>query len=249
LVVEDIEGEECSLVLEHVFKPYPLEKQRTNDLGFFFFDNPITFDRNYLHVESVDTEDGVVKIAGNEINVKKLEKVVYRALKTGKTEVDLEIGQEKNDGEWEWGAWALVDISCRRVYAFKILVKEGKKVPVKCFGCLGYVLCPNYGEVINRSRPISYATESVKLPPFEPYSTPKYLQDDTVDDFKPPVPPKPMTPVVEAPPISIASLPGVGVVPTDLGTRLASIDTNLARIATALERLVSLMPGVAPNGQ
>jgi hypothetical protein len=249
LVVEDIEGEECSLVLEHVFKPYPLEKQRTNDLGFFFFDNPITFDRNYLHVESVDTEDGVVKIAGNEINVKKLEKVVYRALKTGKTEVDLEIGQEKNDGEWEWGAWALVDISCRRVYAFKILVEEGKKVPVKCFGCLGYVLCPNYGEVINRSRPISYATESVKLPPFEPYSTPKYLQDDTVDDFKPPVPPKPMTPVVEAPPISIASLPGVGVVPTDLGTRLASIDTNLARIATALERLVSLMPGVAPNGQ
>jgi len=249
LVIEDIEGEECSLVLEHVFKPYPCEKSRSNDLGFFFFDNPITFDRNYLHVEPASSEDGVVKLAGNEINVRQLEKVVYRALKTGKTEVDLEIGQEKYDGEWEWGAWALVDISCRRVYAFKILVKEGKKVPVKRFGCLGYVLCPTYGEVINRPRPISYATESVKLPPLEPYSTPEYLQDDTVDDFKPPVPPKPMTPVVEAPPISIASLPGVGVVPTDLGPRLASIDTNLERIATALERLVTLMPSVAPNGR
>ena len=70
----------------------------------------------------------MVKIAANELNVKKLHQVVYKALKSGKTEVDLEIGQEKNNGEWDWGAWALIDISCRRVYAFKIILKEGRNV-------------------------------------------------------------------------------------------------------------------------
>jgi hypothetical protein len=133
LILEEIEGEEASLVLEYVFQPYKLEKEEEKDLGFFFFDNPETLERCYVHVQKVEdsgsgVDAGVVRIAGTELSVKKLHQVVYKALKTGKTEVDLEIGQEKNDGEWEWGAWALIDISCRRVYAFKIILKEGHKV-------------------------------------------------------------------------------------------------------------------------
>ncbi|KAJ3498259.1 hypothetical protein NLJ89_g10240 [Agrocybe chaxingu] len=228
LTLEDIEGETCSLVFEHVFKPFRLEKQHAErDIGFFFFDQPDTLDRCYVHVEKVegDSSGTVVKIGSNEINVKRLNKVVYQALKTGKTEVDLEIGQEKNDGEWEWAAYALVDISCRRVYAFKVIVQQGKKVDVKQFGCLGY------------------ATENVRLHPLQPYNPPEYVQDDTLDDFKPPVPPKPATPVAEVPP---APTNGVnGGIPVDVSNRLASIDVNLARIADALEKLVAVLPQAA----
>ena len=238
LIFEDIEGEQCSLVLEYVNKPYSLEKKNENDLGFFFFDDPAAFERKYLHVQSSDRESTVVSIGSNELDVKRLNKVVYQALKTGKTEVDLKIGQERNDGEWDWAAWALVDVSCRRVYAFKIIVKEGKKVPEenRRFGCLGYVLCPSYGDVVSgKTRPISYATEVVKLPKMQHYVAPEYVQDDSVDDFKPPVPPKPSTPLGEVPP---ALLGTGGTIPVELSNRLASIDANLARIADALERVV-----------
>ncbi|KAF4614758.1 hypothetical protein D9613_003410 [Agrocybe pediades] len=250
LVVEDIEGEQCSLVLEHVYKPYAFEKRKDKDLGFFCFDNPQTCSRYSLRVEPADREEDVVKINGTEITVKRLVKTVYQALKTGKTEIDLEIGREQLGGEWEWAAYALVDISCLRVYAFKIVMQEGKTVPVKRLGCIGYVLCPNYGEVLNKTRPISYATEEVGLPAMEPYVMPLYPQDDTVDDFKPPVPPKPMTPIVEAPPsFPSTSSSNATQIPAELTARLTSIDTNLARIADALERLVGVLPGaLPPNG-
>ncbi|KAF8165688.1 hypothetical protein B0H34DRAFT_763057 [Crassisporium funariophilum] len=241
LMLEDIEGEQCSLVLEYVFKPYPPQKRAEADLGFFFIDNPETLERKCIHVEPPRNDKGVIRIAGNELDVSKINKAVYRALKTGKTEVDLEIGQDNNDGEWNWAAWALVDFSCRRVYAFKILIKEGNKVPVKRFACLGYVLCPNYGDTVNKTRPISYATETVKLPQLEPYPVEEYPQDDSLDDFKPPIPPKPSTPITEVPPAS-ASMSGQNYIPVELNNRLASIDSNLSRIAAALERLVSVMP-------
>ena len=248
VVVEDIEGEQCSLVLEHVYKPYSLEKQRDSDLGFFFFDNPKTFSRYSLHVEPADRGDSVIKFSGTEVNAKRLVKAVYQALKTTKTEIDLEIGQQHYDGEWEWTVYALIDISCRRVYAFKVILREGNNVPVKRLGSLGYVLCPNYGDVVpNKTRPISYATEIAKLVPMEPYAMPEYPQDDAVDDFRPPVPPKPMTPVAEAQTPLITTSHGLlDSIPTDLTARLASIDTNLARIASALERLVDVLPGTMP---
>ncbi|KAF8957276.1 hypothetical protein BDZ97DRAFT_1707181 [Flammula alnicola] len=245
LILEDIEGEQCSLVLEHVFKTYPLETRKEKDFGFFFFDNPFTFSRNYIRVEPPSGppsgQKSVLKIEGNQFDAKRLEKIVYQAIKSGTTEVDLKIGREKNDGEWEWAAWALVDMSCRRVYALKLILTEGKKVANKRFGCIGYVLCPSYGESVNETRPISYATETAKLPPLEPFMLPDYVQDDTLDDFKPPVPPKPTTPVTEGPPASASAL-DLSSIPADLNNHLASIDTNLARIATALENILTVIP-------
>ena len=240
LILEDIEGEQCSLVLEYVYKPFSLEKRKDSDLGFFFFDNPVALERYHVNVEPSSDDKVVVRIKGVDVNVNKLEKAVYKALKTGKTEVDLEIGQDKHDGEWEWNVWALIDISCRRVYAFKILIKEGKKFPVKRLACLGYVLCPDYGDVINKTRPISYATETVKLPPLEPYPIQETVLDDTLDDFKPPVPPKPTSPTSNVPPGSPSP---INFIPTELSSRLASIDSSLARIADALERLVAVKGG------
>ncbi|KAF8801478.1 hypothetical protein BYT27DRAFT_7147471 [Phlegmacium glaucopus] len=237
LILEDIEGEECSLVLEYVYKPFSFEKQKDSDLGFFFFDNPVTVERYHVSIEPPSEDKGVVKIRGTNIDVNKLEKAVHKALKTGETEVDLGIGQDKY-GEWEWNVWALIDLSCRRVYAFKLLMKEGKNVPVKRFACLGYVLCPDYGDIINKTRPISYATETVTLPSLEPYPIQETVLDDTLDDFKPPVPPKPTSPISDVPPGSGST----SFIPVELNSRLASIDSSLARIAAALEQLVAVMP-------
>ena len=237
LIFEDIEGEQCSLVLEYVYKPYPLEKRKDSDLGFLFFDNPVTLERYHVDVQPSSEAKDVIRIKGTDVSVNKLEKAVYKALKTGVTEVDLEIGQDRY-GEWEWKVWALIDLSCRRVYAFKILMMEGNKVPVKRFACLGYVLCPDYGDIINEIRPISYATETVKLPSLEPYPVQETVLDDTLDDFKPPVPPKPRSPTSDA----SLGFGSTSFIPVELNSRLASIDSNLARIADALERLVAVIP-------
>jgi hypothetical protein len=62
--------------------------------------------------------------------------------------------------------------------------------------------------------------------------------DDTLDDFKPPVPPKPTSPTSDVPPGSGSA----SFISLELSSRLASIDSSLARIADALERLVVVMP-------
>jgi len=249
VLLEDIEGEQASLVLEYIFQPYRLENENEKDLAFFFFDNANTLERCYVRVEKLEDggtgmDAGVVRIASNDLNVKKLHQTVYKALKTGKTEVDLEIGQEKNDGEWEWTAWALVDISCRRLYAFKIILNEGKKVDQakRKLGCVGYVLCPPYGDTVQgKTRPVSYATETARMAKLQEYIEEEHLQDDALDDFKPPIPPKPPAPVTNG---SYEPSGGSAAIPIDLGNRLASIDANLARIADVLEHLAGMSFGV-----
>jgi hypothetical protein len=87
-------------------------------------------------------------------------------------------------------------------------------------------------------RPVSYATEVVKLPKLQPYTEEVEPQDDNVDEFKPPIPPKPALNGVNG---GSGSHPGGSmpmVVPAELNNRLASIDANLTRIADALELLV-----------
>ena len=250
LLLEEIEGEQASLVLEYVFQPYPLEKEKEKDLGFFFFDNADTLERCYVRVEKIEdsgtgVDAGVVRIASNDLKVKTLHQTVYKAVKTGKTEVNLDIGQEKNDGEWEWTAWALVDISCRRVYAFKIILNEGKKVDEakRRLGCVGYALCPPYGDTVQgKTRPISYATETTRMAKLQEYTEEEYLQDDALDDFKPPIPPKPAAPVANG--TSESNSAAGSTIPIELSDRLASIDANLARIADVLERLAGMSFGM-----
>jgi hypothetical protein len=249
-ILEDIEGEEASLVLEYVFKPFPFSEKEDKDLAAFWFDDPDMFSRDMVTVSPDDSSDVVARIDGQEVKVKQLQQLVYKALKTGKAELDLEIGREKGDGEWEWKAWGLVDISCRRVYAFKVLLHEGKRVPEekRRFACLGYVLCPDYGDAIpGKTRPASYATETVRLPPLQPYVPVEYPADDKVDDWKPVVPPKPSRTWSSGngvPPSPSVVFNGTVVplqIPDELNTRLASLDVNLGRIADALEQLVGAL--------
>ena len=109
---------------------------------------------------------------------------------------------------------------CRRIYALKVLVYKGEKKA----GCLGYVLCPLYRDPVTTSESlvgaeggkktklISYANEHAKLPPLPSYNPTNeefYEQDDTVDDLRPSVPPKPLLRV----PLSAGGLSHEGVFP------------------------------------
>lgn len=236
---EDIENEECSIVLEYVFNPWNFEKAKDGDVGFFYIDDAARVERHLVRVTEPKDANVVIDLNGTQLETNRLQKIVYRAIKSGETEIDLEINQVKDNGVWEWNAWALVDLSCRRVYGFKVLIKEGSLALTKRFGCLGYVLCPSYGDTPKASRPIRYAVEKVKLPRFEAYAPPTVVTDDKLDDFIPPKP-KPSAP----PPAAAAGgSTGTGhslVVSEDLDRRLTSIDTNLSRIAEALEKLVDI---------
>ncbi|PPQ92844.1 hypothetical protein CVT25_004332 [Psilocybe cyanescens] len=228
LVVEDIEGEQCSLVIEYVHKPFLFQTRSETDSAFFFFDDPQSLDRTCVHVRPSEDPLHVIVIGGSYISIRHLETLVYQALQSEQTEHEMtQFAQRSSFGEWEWTVMALVDLSCRRVYAFKIIMQEGPKFPVKRLGCIGYVPCPRYGRVVEERRPISYATELAKLPPLEPYNLPEYPQDDTLDDVDIPAQPNLTAPV--------SSNDGA-VISADLVNRLTSIDTNLTRIAAVLEQ-------------
>lgn len=239
LLFEEIEGEECSIVLEHVFNPlFPLDKKKENDIDYFFFDEPELYSRNGIHVEKSSNDSEVIKFSGatgdSTINISRLQKVVYHAVQTGETEVDLEIGGERSDGAWEWGVWALVDLACNRVYAFKILLTQGRLVSKKTMACLGYVLCPDYGNFVDEQRAAQLAMEKVGFPQLEPLVVEDVLKDDTVDDNVSALPTSSSTTSSVPSSLPIASM----IIPEELTARLTSIDTNLARIATAVELLL-----------
>ncbi|KAF8530726.1 hypothetical protein JB92DRAFT_3106168 [Gautieria morchelliformis] len=236
LVLQDIENEECSIVLEYVFNPWTFDTAKDGDLGYFYFDDPVRVDRYYIRVTKPD--DNVIDMNGWRFEQTRLERVVYQAIKSGETEIDLKVNEERLHGIWEWNAWALVDLSCRRVYAFKIVMKEGKLVSTKRFGCLGYVLCPSYGDTPKVSRPIHRAIEKVKLPKLEPYAVPPFPTDDDLDDFVP-EPPVPVHPINStAAPASTSG--GQLVISEDLERRLTSIDSNLSRLTSIASNLTSI---------
>jgi hypothetical protein len=77
----------------------------------------------------------------------------------------------------------------------------------------------------------------VKLPELEALVVQDVVQDDSVDDFLPePSMPSQATP--EVPIMTTATSAPQLVIPDDLNVRLTSIDSSLARIATAVELLV-----------
>ncbi|KAF9470284.1 hypothetical protein BDN70DRAFT_774751, partial [Pholiota conissans] len=240
LILEDVEGAKMSLVLEYVHQPisWTFKQPNANDLYLFSFDNYITFSHQYVHITSDYSKDGLFTIHGAQITPKMLKRIVYRALKTQTAEIDLGIGQEPFPGEWAWSAWALVDLSCQSVYAFKIIMHDGKKFEQKHFGAVYYVPCPAYGEREEEVRAIQYASESASLPPLEPYTVPEFVQDDDVDDEKPVPPPAPLesTPAVAAKENGVVP-PQIESAIVDLNTKLASVDANLSAMNTFLERI------------
>ncbi|GJJ15629.1 hypothetical protein Clacol_009907 [Clathrus columnatus] len=234
ITLKDVEDQECSLVMEYIYKPLSLAKKQAGDIEYFYMDDYEVLERYEVRIEK--PADAVIQVGTLGLSVDGLKKIVYSAMKTGETEVQLDnnYNKEKGGGRCEWKAWALVDLSCRRVYAFKVMIIEGRLIPTKRFGCLGYVLCPEYGDAVDEIRPIQLAREKATLPNLQPYTEPKIISDDEVDEFTP-EPPKP------AIPNGTHATAQLLAVPDTLNQRLTSIDGSLSRIAAALEQIAFAM--------
>ncbi|KAF9072641.1 hypothetical protein BDP27DRAFT_1417986 [Rhodocollybia butyracea] len=203
LVLTDIEDEECSLVIDYVCPARKQLSASSNDTAFFYVADPFTWRRYCVHVAN-DSNLGqkVVEISSecsngdrvstrmpHQFDAERMKKIVYKALQSGDSEVDLDIGKDIDIGKstaWSWKAWALIDLSCQRIYAFKILIKKHNE-GAQDYACLGYVPCPEYGDFYNETRPIRYATEMVKFPELDPYVATPVILDDEFDDFVPEV--------------------------------------------------------------
>ncbi|KAG0052826.1 hypothetical protein BGZ83_002088 [Gryganskiella cystojenkinii] len=258
LTFKDIEGEEMVYVQEYVYNPRGLAKKDPTDLLFLHLDDEIDGSRTAIKVKKADGEY-IVNINGNSITAEGLNKIVYRAEQSGETEVDMKFGRDC--GSYKWDAWALVDLSCRRVYGFKVLMVPGPTRTKKNTATLGYAACPLYGGDDLEERPIQYAEEKIQFPEeIENSEEIKVVVDDTVDDEKIVVPEA--VQAVAVPVVSIATAATSSVAAainevskatssldtavfsasmSTLEKRLESLDVNVSRMATALEKLVDIL--------
>lgn len=245
LIVRDMRGNQCSLVIDYVFQPRAFTFQKPYPgVTLLSFDDYIRFERRHLQLHNDIGDHWKQFIESHIVDIEVLNKVMYQAHQTKETEIKLWIHNTGSDGVWEYSVYALVDISCQCVYAFKILMHDVHKEQRNHFGALYYVPCPPYGNPSTEVRPIKYAKEVAELPDLEQYAVTDYPQDDDFDDIRSDS--KTTVPPTEA---STTSGSGVDAASIDeIKSRLASLETKLdgymslntgqlLRIITALEKL------------
>ncbi|KAG0348301.1 hypothetical protein BG004_005436 [Podila humilis] len=265
---KDIEDQECVVIQEYIHQPSNrLSKRQEDDLCFLFLDDSTDGTRSVVRIKKSNESDIVVNLNGTKLSVEDLNKIVYKAEKTGETEV--KVRQSQDQGTHKWEIWALIDKSCRRVYAFKVLLTEGSTQAKNSAAALGYAVCPIYGDLETmEERPIAYAEERVSFPEVAPEDPIEVILDDEFDDIKAPTTPVPES--LAATPAAVAAEPVVAIAAaatssiqaaisevskatssldaavfsasmTTLERRLESLDNNVARMATALEKLVLIL--------
>ncbi|KAF9331249.1 hypothetical protein BGZ91_012190 [Linnemannia elongata] len=280
LTFKDIEGEELVYVQEYIHKPSTrMAAKEEKDLLFLYIDDMLDATRSAIRVKEGEAPY-VVDVNYTRFTVDNLNKIVYKAEKSGQTEVDLKCGRDA--GYFKWDAWALVDLSCGRVYGFKRLLTTGSTQEKRTTATLGYAPCPLYStgreddgqtkDFLNiddlEERPIQYAVETDVFPEVEPSEPLNVVEDDDVDDEKvvvaldsvPVTTPVPVSAV--APVVAIAAATSTSVTAAlsevskatasldsavfagsmaSLEKRLESLDANVDRMATALEKLVTIL--------
>jgi len=132
----------------------------------------------FIIKESGEGEGYSVDIDGTAFNVDRLRKLVYAAQNSGQTEqLVLDTTSQKKDCIKK--AWALVDLSCKRVYAIKamIMTKEGKSCS------MGYAKLKLYGFQTD-TKPNQPAKEVETAPTLTASSQDfsNLAQDDDFDD-------------------------------------------------------------------
>lgn len=257
LTFKDIEGEEIVFVQEYVYSPRGVSVQDSTDLLFLHMDNEVDGSRSVVRITKSEG-DNVVNVNGTNFTALALNKIVHKAEQDGTTEADLGIGRDA--GPYKWQAWALVDLSCRRVYGFKVMLVPGSTRDKKNSAALGYAPCPIYGDDDMEEKPIRYAEEHSQLPEIEPASVIEVVEDDTVDDVITPAAAAVQAMVAPVVSIATAASSSVSAAITEvskatssldsavfsasmstLDKRLESLDINVARMATALEKLVDIL--------
>ncbi|KAF9276841.1 hypothetical protein BGZ68_009708 [Mortierella alpina] len=189
-----INGETCTHVQEYVQPTFywGARPRKEEDVGYFFVDDldlgtryTVTVSSNlsptprFNHVVSFSGTDGPKKLSVDDLH-----RIVYRAERAGVTEVDLKLGQ--SNLAISWSVWALIDLSCRRVYGFKVMLELGSIFAEKLSATVGYAPCPLYGGDGLETRPIQYAVESDTMPKVHVRDgdEAEAAEDDTFDDHE-----------------------------------------------------------------
>lgn len=256
LTFKDIEDQEFVFVQEYVHHPRDnLEAKASDDILFLQIQDVFSAFRSVMRIKKGDEGSDTIINIGNErkLSVEDLNLIVYKAEQTGVTEVHL---GDRNRDLFKWDVWALVDLSCRRVYGFKVLLMQGSSRSKKTTAALGYAPCPIYGEGNLEERPIRYADEKSLFPELEPEEVLNVVSDDDVDDDKV-VTAQAADPVIA---IATAASSSVAAAITEvskatnsldaavfssgvatLEKQLESLGADVTRMATALEKLVDLL--------
>ncbi|KAF9154352.1 hypothetical protein BG015_001195 [Linnemannia schmuckeri] len=245
----DIEGEEVSLIQEYVHGVMGATLPAPEDLGFFFVDKIYECQRTSVKISKSPHPDryflGITAgfMPMNKITEVDLHKIVAKAEKTGITEVDMKLGV-RNLGI-DWTIWALVDLSCRRVYGFKVLLYHGSMTKDRVSASVGYAPCPIYGGDDLETRPIQYAEESEIVPNVTHWDDVVIIEDDNVDN-------EVMIPISSSSPLpaeSVTPTPAPVSVPVPEPISLASLMPKPATIETVdPESASSRAPIIGPDG-
>ncbi|KAJ3254826.1 hypothetical protein HK103_006816 [Boothiomyces macroporosus] len=189
------------------------------------------------------------------IRFAELDKVVYKALKQGIAEYEF----PSSIGDYfEIRFWGLIDSSCKRIYAIKVLMtqKEGNAA------VLAYVRLPLYGDNMEQ-RPIKYAKETVKFPDVREPVVHEFADDDEIDDIVTEKPGAPPVAAIDSVKSMAGALDGssnvtvelMGTLNSLLSTRssqsepsqeskilekLEAIEGQLARTANSIDQLVGI---------
>ncbi|CAO3574124.1 unnamed protein product [Mortierella alpina] len=192
----DLNGETCTHIQEYVQPKFywGAAPRKKEEVGYFFVDDVDLGTRYTVAISSNPSPSikhaHVVSFRGNESTTKlianDLHRIVYRAERDGVTEVDLKQGY--SNAAISWTVWALIDLSCRRVYGFKVMLELGSMFTEKLSATVGYAPCPPYGGDGLETRPIQYAVESVVMPKvhIRDGDEAEAAEDDTFDDEKEP---------------------------------------------------------------
>ena len=257
LTFKDIEDQEFVFVQEYVHHPRVyLEAKASDDILFLQIHDVFSAFRSVMRIKKGDEgSDTIINIGdGRKLSVEDLNLIVYKAEQTGVTEVHL---GDRNPGLFKWDAWALVDLSCRRVYGFKVLLMQGSRRSKKTTAALGYAPCPIYGEGNLEEKPIRYADEKSLFPELEPEEVLNVVSDDDVDDDKTVVTAQAADPVIAIATAASSSVTAAisevskatnsldaAVFSSGVATlekQLESLGADVTRMATALEKLVDLL--------
>ncbi|CAO3571724.1 unnamed protein product [Mortierella alpina] len=257
LTFKDIDDQAYVFLQEYVHDPTDhLQAKAPDDILFLQIHDVYSAERTVLRITYGEKgSDAVVGIRGGpQFSVQDLNRIVYEAERTGVTEVHV---GERIDDRFKWEVWALVDLSCRRVYGLKALLMQGSWRPRKTTAVLGYAPCPNYGEGDLEERPIRYAEEKSVFPELEPEEPLNVVMDDDVDDDKVVVPAQTADPIIAIATAASSSVTAAisevskasnsldaAVFSSGVATlekRLETLGADVTRMATALEKLVDLL--------
>ncbi|KAH7032506.1 hypothetical protein BKA57DRAFT_400578 [Linnemannia elongata] len=239
LTFKDIEDQEFVFVQEYVHDPRDyLQAKASNDILFLQICDVFSAHRSVMRIKKGDEgSDTIINIGEDrKLSVEDLNLIVYNAEQTGVTEVHL---RDRDSDLFKWDAWALVDLSCRRVYGFKVLLMQGSSRSKKTTAALGYAPCPIYGEGNLEERPIRYADEKLLFPELEPEEVLNVVSDDDVDDDKVVVTAQASDPIIA---IATAASSSVAAAISEVSKATNSLDAAVfsSGVATLEKKLESL---------